>query len=215
MNINQFCVNNLKMIIINNYIIMDILSYLPLKKLIEMELLSTSYRDIIRKNNLSHLTIKLNKIENIKYVTKHYNFIKYDFAYSYITDVSVKLLGNCHTLNLLHCDQITNDSVKYLGNCHTLNLFCCNKITDESVKLLGNCHKLDLTGCYQITDESVKFLGKCHTLNLSYCHQITDESIKFLGNCHELHLCGCKQITNERIKLLEKCNTLYSWCRKK
>uniref|UniRef100_A0A6C0LPP0 Uncharacterized protein n=1 Tax=viral metagenome TaxID=1070528 RepID=A0A6C0LPP0_9ZZZZ len=44
-----------------------------------MEQLNTLYRDIIRKNNLSHLIITLSRIENIKYVTKHYNFIKYDF----------------------------------------------------------------------------------------------------------------------------------------
>src|SRR3984885_2114950 len=126
--------------IITKYIIMDILLYLPLKKLIEMEQLSTLYRDIIRKNNSSHLTITLRRGKNIKYVIKHYNFIKYDFNNSNITDKSVKLLGNCHTLDLSYCE-----------------------ITDKSVKFLGNCHTLDLSHCHQITAESVKFLGKCHT----------------------------------------------------
>uniref|UniRef100_A0A6C0LTL9 Uncharacterized protein n=1 Tax=viral metagenome TaxID=1070528 RepID=A0A6C0LTL9_9ZZZZ len=65
-----------------------------------MEQLSTLYRDIIRKNNLSHLTITLERVENIKYVIKYYNFIKYDFSDSKIADESVKLLGNCHILNL-------------------------------------------------------------------------------------------------------------------
>src|SRR3984885_6333900 len=102
--------------IITKYIIIDILSFLSLKKLIEMEQLSTLYRDIIRKNNLSHLTITLRKVKNIKYVIKHY------IAYSHITDESVKLLGNCHTLNLSNCNLITNKSVKMLGNCHTLDL---------------------------------------------------------------------------------------------
>src|ERR1700733_9994982 len=156
--------------IITKYIIIDILSFLSLKKLIEMEQLSTLYRDIIRKNNLSHLTITLRKV----------NFIKYDFAYSHITDESVKLLGNCHTLNLSNCNLITNKSVKMLGNCHTLDLSECKKITDESVKMLGNCHTLDLSGCDLITDESVIFLGKCHTLDLIGCNSITDKSVKLL-----------------------------------
>src|SRR3984885_12247068 len=129
--------------IITNYIIMDILLYLPLKKLIEMEQLSTLYRDIIRKNNLSHLIITLRRVKNIKYVIKHYNFIKYDFNGSNITNKTVKLLGNCHTLDLRCCILITDESVKLLGNCHTLNLSWCHKITDESVKLLGNCYTLD------------------------------------------------------------------------
>src|SRR3984885_10721176 len=143
--------------IIIKYIIIDILSYLPLKKLIEMEQLNTLYRDIIRKNNLSYLTITLSRIENIKY----------DFHNSMITDESVKLLRNCHTLNFSGCRQITDKSVKLLGNCHTLNFSDC-KITDKSVKFLGKCHILNLTGC-KITDKSVKLLGKCHTLNLSKC----------------------------------------------
>ena len=86
--------------IIINYIITDILIYLPLKKLIEMKQLSTLYRDIIKKNILPHLTITLRRVKNIKYVTKYYNFIKYDFSDSKIADESVKLLGNCHILNL-------------------------------------------------------------------------------------------------------------------
>src|ERR1700733_10405419 len=157
-----------------------------IKKLIEMEQLSTLYRDIIRKNNLSHLTITLRRVKNIKYVIKHYNFIKYDFNSSNITDKSVKLLGNCHTLDLSYCHKITDESVKFLGNYHTLNLSDCDQITDESVKLLGNCHILNLSYCDQITDKSVKFLGNCHTLNLSGCKKITDESVKFLGKCHNL-----------------------------
>src|ERR1700733_12647467 len=174
--------------IITNYIIMDILSYLPLKKLIEMEQLSTFYKNIIRKNNLSYLTITLSRIENIKYVTKHYYFIKYDFHNSMITDKIVKMLGNCHTLNLSKCDQITDKSVKFLRNCHTLNLSKCFPITDNSVIFLRNCHTLDLSNCDQITDESVKFLGNCHTFNLSSYEKITDESVKLLGNCHTLDL---------------------------
>src|ERR1700733_10307970 len=162
--------------IITKYIIMDILLYLPLKKLIEMEQLSTLYRDIIRKNNSSHLTITLRRVKNIKYVIKHYNFIKYDFNNSNITDKTVKFLGNCHTLDLSLCNKITDESVKMLGKCHTLNLSNCKQITDESVKMLGNCHTLNLSGC-KITDKSVKLLRNCHTLDLSLCNKITDESV--------------------------------------
>jgi len=34
-----------------------------------------------------------------------------------ITDESVKLLGNCHILDLCYC-KITNECLKFLRNCH-------------------------------------------------------------------------------------------------
>uniref|UniRef100_A0A6C0LRJ2 Leucine-rich repeat protein n=1 Tax=viral metagenome TaxID=1070528 RepID=A0A6C0LRJ2_9ZZZZ len=61
--------------------------------------------------------------------------MKYDFNNSDVTDKDIKLLRNCHTLNLSHCKKITDESVKFFGNCHTLDLSGCYFITNESVKM--------------------------------------------------------------------------------
>ena len=189
--------------IIPKELIIEIFSTLSLKNLINLESCNHSFKKIIRETKWNNLTIKLEKnIISIQYIINHYQFIKYDFSNSLITNESVKLLGNCHTLNLYGCKKITDGSVKHLGKCHTLNLYGCNQITDESVKHLGNCHTLDLRGCYQITDESVKHLGKCHTLCLSGCYQITNESVKLLGDCHRVDISGCYQFTDHMITQL-------------
>ena len=188
-------------------LIIEIFSNLSLKNLINMESSNKSFRKIIRETKWNH-SVRLKNITSIEYVIYHYQFIKYDFSNSSITDTSVKLLGKCHQLDIRWCKQITDESVKHLGKCHRLNLNGCNQITDESVKHLGKCHQLDLRWCNQITDESVKHLGKCHTLDLSGCDQITDESVKLLGNCHTLDLYHCDKITDESVKLLGKCHTL-------
>ena len=93
----------------------------------------------IRTTKWRNICVRINKnINNVNHIVTTYKFIKYDFSYSQITDESVKLLGNCHTLYLYGCTNITDESVKLLGNCHTLNLYRCTKITDESVKFLRN-----------------------------------------------------------------------------
>ena len=40
----------------------------------------------------------------------------YSFWCNKITDESVKMLGNCHTLDLFGCEQITNDLIEKLRN---------------------------------------------------------------------------------------------------
>ena len=133
----------------------EILKYLSLAQLINVRLVNKYLSDLIRGHKWDHLIVSLRNIEKIESVVKNFNFLKYDFSVSYITDDIVKKLSGCHTLNLTYCHQITDESVKELGGCHTLNLSDCYQITDESVKELRCCHTLDLGGCYQITDESV------------------------------------------------------------
>jgi RNA-binding protein YhbY len=157
-------------------IIDEIFKNLSLRELIKNEIVCKKFMHIVRTTKWDQTVVKLKDVNTIEYVGKNYKFTKYDFSQWYnMTYESVKLLGNCHTLNLSSCCRITDNSVKLLTNCHTLNLSECRRITDKSVKLLGNCHTLNLTGCFQITDESVKLLGKCHTLNLYGCSGITDE----------------------------------------
>ena len=85
---------------------------------------------IIRKVKWDHFNVRLSNVEKIKLVIENYNFTKYDFSYTKITDNIVKELKNCHTLDLSHC-RITDASVKELKNCHTLDLNDCQGITDS------------------------------------------------------------------------------------
>ena len=159
-----------------------IFNLIPINDLLNIQQINKYYYHLIKKVRLGNHIIKLQQIPNIIYVVNNYQFMKYDFS----------------------CTQITDESVKFLGNCHTLNLCSCKNITDESVKLLGNCHTLDLTYCNQITDESVKLLGNCHSLYLFFCDKLTDDSAKLLGNCYILDLYGCSQITKKLTLELKK-----------
>ena len=133
----------------------EILKYLPLAQLLKVTEVNKYLCHLIRSTKWDHLIVKLSEICKIKSVIKNFNFLKYDFSESNITDDIVKELRGCHTLYLSDCDRITDESVKELRGCHTLNLDYCKKITDESVKELGGCHTLNLTCCTKITDESV------------------------------------------------------------
>ena len=155
-----------------------IFSFLKLRDLLNLRLLNKYYSDFVKKNKWNHLIIGLKNINNIQHVIETFSFNNYDFSFTKITDESVKMLGQCHTLNL-SWTNITDESVKMLGNCHTLNL-SFTKITDESVKMLGNCHTLGLVWT-NITDESVKMLGNCHTLHLN-CTKITKNIKQLLPN---------------------------------
>src|SRR5580700_1819003 len=125
------------------HIIGDILNYLPLKKIIEMEKINKKFKQLIISNKWDHL-VKIKDKTTLIDVFDKYKFTKFNLNYSDITNKHIKMLSNCHTLNLSDCSQITDKSVKILGKCHTLNLAHCNRITDESVKLLGKCHTLNL-----------------------------------------------------------------------
>ena len=117
------------------YIKIHIFSFLCLRDLLNFRLVNKYYSDFVRKNQWNHLIIKSKSNIYINNIIKTFSFVNYDFSYTDITDESVKMLGNCHTLNLCYT-KITDESVKMLGNCHTLDL-SHTKITDESVKMLG------------------------------------------------------------------------------
>ena len=110
----------------------EILKYLPLSELINVSQVNKYLCALIREHKWGHLIVRLKDTDNIESVVKNFNFIKYDFSESNITDDIVRQLSGCHTLNLRYCDKITDESVKELRGCHTLNLNC-TEITDESV----------------------------------------------------------------------------------
>src|ERR1700722_2207010 len=109
-------------------IVLIIFNFLSIQDLIKIELICHKFNKIVKNNNWENITIKSKDIENIKHIITNYNFVNYDFSESNITDENVKMLGNCHTLNLSGCKKITDESIKMLGNCHTLYLSYCDQI---------------------------------------------------------------------------------------
>ncbi len=185
----------------------EVCKNLDFDNLLNLQLLSKYNKHLIRKTKWFHVDVKLNNTSNINdkvnYLATNFNFMKYIlFLCDNITDESVKMLCNVHSLDLSCCYNITDESAKMLGNVHSLNLTRCYKITDESVKMLGNVHTLNLNNYNKITDESVKMLGNVHSLDLTFCN-ITDELVKMLGNIHSLKLYGCDKIKDETVKMLE------------
>nr|QBK89945.1 MAG: leucine-rich repeat protein [Pithovirus LCPAC101] len=126
----------------------EVCKNLDFDNLLNLQLLSKYNKHLIRKTKWSHTNVKLKNTWNInnkvKYLATNFNFMKYTFyRCDNITDESVKMLGNVHSLCLKLCGRITDESVKMLGNVHSLDLSYCNRITDDSVKMLGNVHSLD------------------------------------------------------------------------
>ena len=121
---------------------------------LDLILLLTEYIEDIDTINLAHTTklfnsdrtkfvrFNLNRTESLKYITNNEFNIEVNsllsrlnlqlklnlFDYNSITDSSVSILGNVHTLILSGCTQITDDSVSLLCNVHTLNLSWCMNI---------------------------------------------------------------------------------------
>jgi hypothetical protein len=194
-------------------ILIEILSYLLSKQIINNELISNKFHFAIRSHLWIYPLFKPN-INYLDFVLQNYKIKSFDLSKSYIDDDQVKTLKDCHTLNLSDCRLITNDSIKELKNCYNLNFSRLKivkmknsvlnyNITDESIKELKNCRILNLSGCLEITHKSIKELSLCHTLNLSHCN-VTDETIKELNNCHTLYLEDCFRVTRKTIEMLER-----------
>ena len=111
----------------------EIFKYLSLSQLINVSEVNKYLCALIRGHKWDHLIVRLKDTDNIESVVKNFNFLKYDFSFSNITDDIVKKLSGCHTVHLSHCLGITDESVKELRGCHTLDLTKCQQITDESV----------------------------------------------------------------------------------
>jgi hypothetical protein len=90
-------------------IITEIFKNLSLKELIENETVCKSFMSIIRTTKWDQFVVKLKDTNRIEYVRKNYNFTKYDFIHSSITDDILKMFVNCHTLDLSWCNKITDE----------------------------------------------------------------------------------------------------------
>ena len=89
----------------------EIFKYLPLSELINVTEVNKYLCALIRGYKWDHLIVRLKDTDKIKSVVKNFNFLKYDFFHSDITDDIVKELRGCHTLILINCIQITDESV--------------------------------------------------------------------------------------------------------
>ena len=89
----------------------EIFKYLSLSQLINVSEVNKYLCALIRGHKWDHLIVRLRDTDNIESVVKNFNFIKYDFSFSCITDDIVKKLSGCHTLYLMCCYQITDESV--------------------------------------------------------------------------------------------------------
>ncbi len=147
-----------------------------LEQLIDFQLVSKSFLDLVRKCHWIHTPVCLNNDSVCSFVLNHFKFRNLIFSSMCNVNSFIGLIKNCHTL-YLSWTNITDESVIELKNCHTLDI-SLTKITDESVKELKNCHTLYISG-KKITDESAKELKNCHTLHLNGT-DITDECVKEL-----------------------------------
>ena len=125
------------------------------KQLFDLQLVSKSFLDLVRKCHWVHTLVYLKNDSICSFVLNHFKFRNLLFNSKCNVNSFIGLIKNCHTLDL-YWSNITDESVKELKNCHTLNLFG-TMITDESAKELKNCHTLFLV-MTNITDECVKEL---------------------------------------------------------
>ena len=134
------------------------------KDLLQLELLSSRHKSIIRNTKWDHFIVKIRSKQSLKNMLLFHFFLKLDLSNTDITDGIVSKLINCHTLNI-SWTKVTDESVSKLINCHTLNL-SGTKVTDESVSKLINCHTLYLSGT-NVTDECMDKLR----INNVICHK--------------------------------------------
>src|ERR1700677_4962701 len=95
-------------------IFIQICDLMDINVLISLEQLSKSHQNIIRTHDWMTFEIKLRNVNIIRFVTNNYNFQKYNFYRSKITNLDIEKcikLKNCHTLNL-SWTKITDKSVK-------------------------------------------------------------------------------------------------------
>ena len=120
-------------------------------KIIKMGLMLKQHLKLIKSYNYYHYNVKIKNFDKICL----YNFKDITPARSIIDD-NLKLLRNCHTLDLSECN-ITDGGIEELRNCNILDLSGNNKISNYGIKEL-NCHILGLYGCDDITNDLIKEL---------------------------------------------------------
>ena len=173
-----------------------ILSYLPLRDLVQFGNVSNYYHRLIRQTEWHHtISITNGNIIRLMKVIPQYQFTnfffpRYPFSWYLFPRLKLSSEDLSNILKLLSDSNKKQNSLKI-----DISLY---KITDKMFESLTHCTDLNLSGCNQITDKIVKLLGNISCLNLCYCNQITDESIPYLAHCQRLNLSGC-QITDANL----------------
>ena len=113
---------------------------------LDLILLLAEYIEGIDTINLAHTT-KLFNSDRTKFVRFNLNrtkSLKYIIDSKFNIEINLLLsrLNFQLKLNLSRCKSITDSSVFLLGNVHTLNLSGCNKITDNVISYLRDIKKV-------------------------------------------------------------------------
>ena len=103
----------------SNVVWVNILIYLPWKKVIQLSRISKSFNRLIKLYHWPHL-IRFRNIKSskrLKLVTQTYHFTRISLRSGYLTDDQLELLRYCHSVNLFFCTKITDDGIKHLSLC--------------------------------------------------------------------------------------------------
>src|SRR5580700_1485047 len=102
------------------YIFRNILKYVSLKQLLEIEQINKKFEYLIINNEWPHLDlIKIKSEDTLIIAATRHKFLNFNLSFCNISDASVKMLSNCHTLNLAGCYQITDKGLAHLKRVHT------------------------------------------------------------------------------------------------
>ena len=107
-------------------LLVQILSFLSLDDLILLERINKSLLMFIRNYPWNHFIVKLKDIDHIRYVVPKYQFQKYDFSHSDVTDDLILQIGQCDTLLLHDCHQLRSPLIETYNQCRILNLSQCH-----------------------------------------------------------------------------------------
>lgn len=178
---------NIALLKIMEYVVANIFKHMKVRTL--SRILSTSNKfNNCAKRNLSERMIRIEgktiSYENLGKVMGYFGFRNIDLSGKYITDEHLKLIKDCHTVNLRWCNYITESGFKQLCNCKTI-ILDLNEISD--IEPLRNCRNISLYSCTNIEDEQFTKLKNCHSLDLQ-CTNV-NISARELGMCHKLNLC--------------------------
>lgn len=148
-----------------NEIMVDILSYLSLKQLIEFTLVSKTNYQLIHSYPWQHL-ITIHKEETLEYLAEHYQFINFYPDYNnnfWKSTDNLKLdfiFEHNHIRNWLRLDESL--FVKVFSKAKYLNLEGYDTHTKKHLTKISNLHILK--GCTYLMDE-VSHLGKIKVLS--------------------------------------------------
>lgn len=109
-----------------NEILVSIFSYFNTKSLIKLESVCTHWKNIVRTFSWE-CRCDPKSVKILMYLLEKYKFNKYDLRSisKYVDDKIIEKLKNGKYLNLTFCGKITDASVSLLVNAHTLDLSCC------------------------------------------------------------------------------------------